>query len=467
MSFPVAPYLGLALLGIVGLVGCSDDPHISAPGPVPAEPQRSGDPTRGYHALVNAPYVTCGVPREAFDRATAQATYSHGDTLPGRTGPNADLPYHATTHTTSAGVELVVSNCLGCHAGRFNGELVLGLGDETRDWTEDAALAAEALGRYVRTPEAEAEWRRWADRMAAMAPYTTTDTVGVNPANTLTVALMAHRDPETLAWFDTPLLEPPPPGPLPVSVPPLWHMAKKNALYYSTEGRGDHARHLILATLFCSDSVADVEAIDAYAPDILAYLKTLEAPDYPFAIDHGLATRGETVFEAHCSDCHGRYGAEESYPNVVVTLEKIGTDPLLAQKAVEAKRFADWHAQSYFGEVSRAAPAPGYIAPPLDGVWATAPFLHNGSVPTLEALLDSSQRPRYWTWSFDSRDFDQQALGWRFTALDQGKAAARSFAEAKVIYDTTLQGYSNRGHTYGDELTAAERRALLEYLKTL
>jgi hypothetical protein len=110
---------------------------------------------------------------------------------------------------------------------------------------------------------------------------------------------------------------------------------------------------------------------------------------------------------------------------------------------------------------------PGYIAPPLDGVWATAPYLHNGSVPTLEALLNSTKRPQYWIRTFDSSDYNDKTLGWNYTALEYGKDGATDSEQRKRLYDTTLPGYSKNGHTFGDHLTDAERRQLLEYLKTL
>src|SRR5690606_6520779 len=147
---------------------------------------------------------------------------------------------------------------------------------------------------------------------------------------------------------------------------------------------------------------------------------------------------------------------------------RIGTDPAYALRAYEeSERFMLWFNRSWYGETAEAAPAPGYVAPPLDGVWATAPYLHHGSVPTLEALLDSSKRPRYWQRSLDSRDYDQDALGWEHQTLEHGKEAARTPEESKRIYDTTLYGYSSAGHTFGDDLTNADRRALLNYLKTL
>ena len=102
--------------------------------------------------------------------------------------------------------------------------------------------------------------------------------MGVNPANNITLALMAHRDPETLARSEKPLMEPPPEQPLPVSAPPWWRLAKKNALYYNAEGRGDHARVLMLGAIYCAENVATLESIDRYAPDIRAFFASLQPP---------------------------------------------------------------------------------------------------------------------------------------------------------------------------------------------
>ena len=88
-------------------------------------------------------------------------------------------------------------------------------------------------------------------------------------------------------------------------------------------------------------------------------------------------------------------------------------------------------------------------------------------MPTLAALLDSTTRPTYWTRSFDSTDFDQGAVGWNFSALDHGKAAETDDKTKRALYDTTRIGYANAGHTFGDALSADDRAAVIEYLKTL
>jgi hypothetical protein len=304
--------------------------------------------------------------------------------------------------------------------------------------------------------------------MKAIAPYTQTLTVGVNPADNLTAVLMSHRDPATLAWSDTAALALPPAQVVPVDVPPWWGMAKKNAMFYVAGGRGDHARIEMAASLLCTDTVAEATAIDAAFVDVRAWIETLKAPAWPWSVDAALATHGRSVFEQNCASCHGTYGSGGVYPNQLVPIDDVKTDPLLAMGASQfGATYVEWFAQSFWGLKSNLDPQQGYMAPPLDGVWATAPYLHNGSVPTIAALLDSSTRPMYWSRTFVSTDYDQTNLGWNFTVVDHGQAAETSATARAKIYDTTLPGYSNAGHTFGDNLSAADRTAVLEYLKTL
>jgi hypothetical protein len=434
---------------------------------IAADPQREGDAAAGYQALVNNPYVSCGLPYSvwslAFPSTPAQMR------LTDREGKNAEIPFSYTYFVTEEGVELVTANCLACHADFFNGQLVVGLGSHSSDFTGDLSMQAELAGGLISDPAEKLEWRKWADRVKALAPQIQAPIRGVNVAENITAVLIAHRDRETLAWSQEPLLPLPQGMVVPVDVPPWWRMQKKNAMFYLGQGRGDHARIMMTASTLCTDTVEEATAIDSYFPDIRAYITSIEAPAYPWPVDQALASKGATVFTQHCAKCHGTYGGEETYPNLLIALEDIGTDPLLATGSTHlAGEFVEWYHESFYGELSRIEPAEGYVAPPLDGVWATAPFLHNGSVPTIAALLESSTRPQYWRrLSLDSADYDTATLGWRFEAVDHGHATEPDATVKKTIYDTTLPGYGNAGHTFGDVLNADERGALLEYLKTL
>jgi cytochrome c5 len=464
-----ASTLFAALLVALLAAGCGKkEPEvvIAEPGKIPAYEQRRGDPEVGRKALLNRSVVTCGLPYSAYVASTGAPAPEYD--LPGREGRNAKLPYQLTAYTSKRGVELVTSNCLGCHAAPLNGKLVIGLGNEFLDFTGDPVMAVEAVGAYVEGDAEAAEWQKWADRITAIGTSAMTDTVGANPAQAITLALMAHRDPKTLAWSDKPLMRLPQTEVLPVSVPPWWNVDKKHAMFYNGEGRGDHVATMILASTTCTDTVAEAREIDRWFVDVAAYIESLEPPAYPWSIDQALADDGEHVFNRECKECHGRYGAIEGYPNELVALDDVGTDPAMAEVAVhQAKDYVRWFERSYYGRRADAVPGLGYVAPPLNGVWATAPYLHNGSVPTIAALLDTKTRPTYWRHDGAWPEYDQDALGWRYRALKQGREQFASLEEQKWVYDTTRRGYGNQGHDFGDELSDRERRALLEYLKTL
>ena len=100
---------------------------------------------------------------------------------------------------------------------------------------------------------------------------------------------------------------------------------------------------------------------------------------------------------------------------MIVELERIGTDPARARAGSErliAHYNATWLGEDYPVDTTMT----GYQAPPLDGIWATAPYLHNGSVPTLALLLKSTDRPRRFTRppSTDFAHYDQVNVGWKF-----------------------------------------------------
>ena len=95
---------------------------------------------------------------------------------------------------------------------------------------------------------------------------------------------------------------------------------------------------------------------------------------------------------------------------------------MLARRAgVVSPAFIDGYNRSFYGEIAHLEPGAGYVAPPLDGIWASAPYLHNGSVPTLAALLESRTRPRFWARrSLGSSDYDTARLGWRLPRAARG-----------------------------------------------
>ncbi|HEY6561978.1 MAG TPA: hypothetical protein VI072_32145 [Polyangiaceae bacterium] len=492
--------------GCSGPPGCSGEdsgePPIHGPwesgAKLAAEPQAPGDPARGRQVLLNGSYMSCGIPMKLWDNGLSgpivrSALGADGELgVPGREGRNAELPHTLNAFTTTDGASVVNQNCLMCHSGKVDGELVIGLGNATADFTSGLThgtsippMTDDLLNLFGLDAAERSNLDKLLRVTRKFGPETVMRTVGQNPAEAFTGILLAHHDPQTLAWSEEPLRtlvirdaegQPIPDPRLTSDPPPWWRAKKKNALFYNGMARGDHRATMALASSVCVDSVAEAERVDDLFRDMHAYIGTITAPVYKRSIDRALAKTGKNIFTRTCAGCHGTYAddpqadAQDTYPNLLIPLDVIGTDPVVANMGVvHAPEFVDWYNGSFYGQITRAAPNdpfPGYMPPPLDGIWATAPYLHNGSVPTVELVLNSKARPAAWKRvNLEDTHYDEDALGWPWTpASSQADAPAE---EQKFIYDTRYWSQSNAGHTFGDALTDSERRAVIEYLKTL
>lgn len=432
------------------------------PVPIPPSAQRlGGDTSKGLEYLITGDYVKGGIPYSAFIMGLGKDKRNFLQ----REGKNEKLPYAYTAITASNGEILVAPNCLQCHAQEFEDQLYIGMGNTTIDFTQNDKMNIKnlkALESFLKltAPKKYHASKSFIEVAKAIGNNLQTDVQGVNAADRLAALLAAHRDPVTFSWHDSTLL-PIPTEVIPTDVPAWWLLKKKNAMFYNGFGRGDFGKFLGASNLLTVTDTSESNEVDAHMPDLLAYIYSLKPPKYPGAIDSNLAAAGERVFINSCSKCHGTYGAEETYPNLLIPSAVIQTDSMLYKSNYSNPQFVEWFNKSWFtrgDHPARLEPFNGYIAPPLDGIWVTAPYLHNGSVPTLEALLNSDLRPTYWSRDFDKLVYDYEKLGWVYKKQEQ---------PGKNIYNTTKPGYANYGHTFGDKLTDADRKALLEYMKKL
>jgi mono/diheme cytochrome c family protein len=432
------------------------------PVPIPPSRQRLGDADKGYTYLVTGDYVRSGIPYNAFLFGNGAAK---NDFLQ-RTGLNKNISHEYTAIKAANGEILVAPNCLQCHAQVFEGKLIIGLGNSLADFTQNEKVNVanlELLEKILRT-NAPKQYEAAAPFLTvtkALAPHLFPATKGVNIADRLAALLVAHRDPQSFKWNDLPQM-PIPDELIPTDTPPWWLMKKKNAMFYNGFGRGDFGRFLMASNLLTVNDTSESRKVDEHMPDVLAYIYSLKPPPYPFTVNQSLAATGRLLFQQNCSGCHGSYGDKASYPNLLIPESLVQTDSFLYKSNYSNPQFVQWFNRSWFtsgDHPARLEPFTGYIAPPLDGVWVTAPYLHNGSVPTLDALLHSSSRPRYWSRDFDTPQYDYEKIGWKYkTETAPGGSA---------IYNTDLPGYGNYGHYFGDMLTDTQRRAVIEYLKTL
>jgi mono/diheme cytochrome c family protein len=364
--------------------------------------------------------------------------------------PNGKYPL-GLRETTSLFGKGVTSDCMLCHGGSILGTSYVGLGNSALDihsLFEDLNKASGRIGKL---------------------PFTFTNTRGTSEAAAMAVFLLNHREPDLrvrIAGHGFVLRDD-----LCEDTPAWWLLKKKKTMYHTGTSDARSVRSIMQFMLSPTNPPSTFEREEKTFVDIRAYLLTLGAPKYPFDVDSQLAERGKGTFKKTCAKCHGTYGPDATYPNRVVPLDVIGTDPNRfagIPRGVGELYNRSWLAQET-GDGYKVTEPKGYQAPPLDGVWATAPYFHNGSAPTLYHVLNSKSRPRLFTRSFrtDAEAFDKDNVGWKIRELDHAPPPTAPAHARRMVYDTTQPGRSNAGHTFGDHLTDADRRAVIEYLKTL
>jgi mono/diheme cytochrome c family protein len=347
-------------------------------------------------------------------------------------------------------------NCFACHGGKVAGQVIPGLPNShyaLQTLTEDVRMTKLLAGK----PLAHMD-------LGSMAmPLGRTN--GTTNSVMFGVALVAQRNPN-LTLKSQPRV--PEMVHHDMDAPPWWHFKKKKMLYidgFANKG----ARPLMQFMLVKENGPAQFHEWESDFEDVYAYLESLEAPKYPYDIDAALAARGQIVFAKHCAECHGAYDddpARETYPNRLVPIDEIGTDRVRLDALSPAAR--ERYGVSWFahrGKKKILVDPGGYVAPPLDGIWASAPYFHNGSVPTLWHVLHSDERPKIWKRTEDG--YDRKRVGLEIATFDKLPPEVSTDRETRKYFDTRRFGKSAAGHDFPNVLSDDEKAAVLEYLKTL
>jgi mono/diheme cytochrome c family protein len=305
----------------------------------------------------------------------------------------------------------------------------------------------------------------------------------------------------------------------PVSLPVLWDAPHLDVVQWNgsapNAGPGPLLQNVTTAlAVYGFLDISGHDGLDGYPSNvnfdhlgqIQDGLYALQAPQWPAAIlgaiDAERAGRGAKVYAQECQSCHAlsdRNDAKRELRAVMTPADIVGTDPRMVQNFLDARAatgaFGGHKEGVLVGPVFGSDALTGdlvvhaavgatlrhplaairdavlsyhsvmkaaidhrpnsYKARPLSGVWASAPYLHNGSVPTLADLLEpTAQRPQ--KFFVGSREFDADQVG-----------VAAAVTKNASEFDTSQPGNSNLGHTYGTTLGDADKRDLLEYLKTL
>jgi len=242
----------------------------------------------------------------------------------------------------------------------------------------------------------------------------------------------------------------------PVKYGLVWNVSKRPWVHWDGNTRSPIGRNL-LASLGLGAPLHNQRADLKFAmvKKQTDLTEMIQAPHYPYSIDQEAAKRGAAHYATNCVSCHGGTESDKRlYP-----VSEVGTDPLRAElfnqqqagrfnKFLAALQISGYRAPKEDGLRSTGK----YWAASMAGVWARSPYLHNGSIRTMQELLTSpAERPK--SFHRGSRDYDVMEMGY----TDSGS----------YLFETSGPGNSNSGHDYGTTLTADLKRDLIEYLKTL
>jgi hypothetical protein len=369
-------------------------------------------------------------------------------------------------------------NCLVCHTAEIDGVPYLGAGTKIFD----ELWLGEALKRLTSTPWRSLLPRGSIDSQLAADANRILNSHHHDKIDSLTRARSTAFSASYVELYMRPHHGAQPSvdevGRGDVKTPPLWHTAAKMPIgRWYTDG-SFHGPFPLMAS---SMELEKDRPFDALVQDVIPTIKGefasvirhLRPPRYPYAIDRTMAARGRELFYSPtvgCTKCHGTYDGHGNVQWPGVHLD-VGTDR--SRLEVVSDGFIRAFNQSPLAAEGALVRSEGYAATPLTGVWANFPYLHNGSVPTLHHLLGPvSDRPKIFH-VMAARTFDRAHVG-QLLYVDPTNATlseselVRRFGNNRNWFNAARPGSSNTGHDVWSRIgTDANRRAIIEYLKTL
>jgi len=249
-----------------------------------------------------------------------------------------------------------------------------------------------------------------------------------------------------------------------VDFPAIWNQRPREGLNLHWDGNNSSVRERNFSAAFGAG--ATPRGVDSAAFDrVTVWLADLPPPRYPYGIfsDRNVLARGEALYKERCHACHAFGG---KLIGQVDPIDSIRTDRHRLDSYTEKlAKIQLQYGEGYDWKFTHFRKTNGYANLPLDGIWARAPYLHNGSVPTLWDLLTPEEQRN------GGRDFFYRG----HTVYDREKVGFRTDIEEvdgrkSFRFVISEPGNGNRGHSgarYGTDLSDEDKRALIEYMKTL
>ena len=239
-----------------------------------------------------------------------------------------------------------------------------------------------------------------------------------------------------------------------VDLPQVWNQKPRVGMYLHWDGNNNNITERNYAAAMAIGATPQ-SVIQSSFTRVTDFLLTLQPKPYPYPIDSAAVERGRPIFAAHCEACHA-FGGNNT--GQVTDIAAVGTDRHRLDSFTQGlvDRFHAIDSPPFAFDAYRKTN--GYANVPLDGIWVRAPYLHNGSVPNLHALLQpDSERPSTFYRGYDV--YDPAQMGFVSDGPDAQKVG--------FLVDTKVPGNSNQGHSYGVNLTDKEKNDLIEFMKTL
>lgn len=255
----------------------------------------------------------------------------------------------------------------------------------------------------------------------------------------------------------------------PADYPSIWNQRPRQGMQLHWDGNNSSVEERNKSAALgagVTPVTIDLKAIDRVAD----WLWDFKPPVYPGPVDTEKAKTGRQLYARYCADCHGMQEGEQynfstnefSRLGKVEPLNLIRTDPGRLNSYSELLSVNQNTLYSgYPWRFNQFRKTNGYANMPLDGIWLRAPYLHNGSVPTLRDLLDvAEERPKVFYRGYDVYDWEKVGF-----IANLAEEKGRSFFK----FDTQIEGNSNKGHdgeAYGTALSDEQKDAIVEYMKT-
>lgn len=369
-----------------------------------------------------------------FDRVALNCAFCHSATYRARPEDKPTIVPAGPSHQFDP--QAYVRFLYACASDpRFNADNIM----KEIDYAYKLSAVERTLYRYVLIPQTKKALLKQKEQFAWMDLRPNWGRGRIDPFNPIKFGILKQPMDDTIGNSD---------------MVPIWNQKARAGMALHWDGLNTSEDEVVLSSAIGDGATRKYMERDNLK-QMQDWIANVQAPKYPFTINQDLAAKGDAIYKRDCASCHSAGGENTGK---ILPVETTGTDRHRTDMwTAEAANAYNNYDGGYWG-FKNFQKKTGYVSVILDGVWLRAPYLHNGSVPTLADLFETpDKRPKLFWRGYDV--YDQDKIGFVTT----GDEAVRLGSK----FDTAEAGNSNAGHLWGTTLSADEKKSLIEFLKTL